>query len=383
MLEKPFDRSGKAELSHYAVDTAADRSLRNLAMSVYALAALANQETNAFLRAKNRQAADFPERRNLILFDIRDCYSYCRTCNGAGIEEKAVRCPACQGSGKCTYKDCSNGHWIITSPGPGGPKRTVSTLPCPKCKGQSQSPQCFGVETIKSTCPTCLGKGILFKCPADLTEHYKSLLREMLSLMRSEHEFDHRLQLVQTETNAEACLTLCNKFIFDFAGHPRVGEVRNIKAAIEAEQQRSSALEFALRERTTKNIETLARMAEANPQGAIATIQEYISSHRAELTEPDLLKLSGLKDGCAAKVEKEKKLLKTGYIAGGLLVVLLGLSCINFHFYRYTFLPAYSSPGTSPRKNHGTTLADPLTLSARESRVRAKTKTAAIKPLDG
>lgn len=370
LLNNRGDRSALAELSHYSVSADGDKQLRSMAMTVYALAALAAQDTNAFNRAKSRHATDFPDQKYMIRFDIRDCFLTCQACDGLGFEEKTITCPTCKGSGKCTNKDCNGGRWIITAPGYGGAKRTTSALPCPVCKGQGLCQQCNGIQTIKSPCEKCNGKSVLFKCPPALSASFQTILRDMVTILRTGREFESQLNITLAETNQESRLALCDKLLKDFASHERIGEVRQIKRDLEASLQRELDQALDARAQIEKNIELLRKQAEKNPGDAGRTIQEYLEAHRVALTETDIIKLTGTMKECATKVEEKKKLQKTLYLAGGLLIVLLGLSCVNVHFYRYTFLPSPSSGGLTARMNRSTTMAHPSKQTSLQSRGR-------------
>jgi hypothetical protein len=381
LLATPFDRAGMTVLSQYSVNEAGNRQLRSYAMSVYALSALARQETNAFVRSKNRHEADFPDQKYRIRFDLRDCYTPCGSCYGQGFTEKSLACPTCKGSGKCAYKDCCNGHWITTSPGPGGPQRTASSLPCPVCKGTARCSRCNGIQAVRATCEDCGGNGTLFKQPPALNEHYKSLLRDMLGILRADHDFDARLQLAKAETNLETRVTLCNRLLNDYHQHARIGDVRELKIDAEKTIFLRSERVASERARIQKEIEIIRRQAHSNPKDALSTIQAYMAAHQADLTGSDKLDLTGMEKECGATLERQAKLHKIYTVVGGVLAACLGLSCINFHFYKYTLLPSYSG-STPSRASRNTVLTDPLNLSAKERRPREKARTAEIEPLN-
>lgn len=382
MLATPHDRTGMAELANYSIDKSNQPELRSLAMSVYALSALALQDTNAFIRAKNLHLTEFPEQKHLIHFEIRDCYSTCGQCYGAGFKEKPVDCSACGGTGKCMSRDCSNGRWIITSPGPGGHRRTVSKLPCPVCKGSGRCLECGGVRNIRTACANCAGVGVLFKCPPALFENYRSMLQEMLAILKNDSDFDSQFQLLGAETDLEKRITLCDRLVMNFGTHPRIDEVRKIKAEADKLRKRNLEQSDADNARLQKDLEILRRQTQTAPNAAIVTIQSYIEAHRAELTATDLLELNALKNQCVVKAKEDEKRLNTYYWAGGLVILLMCLSCINVHFYKYTLLPAYTAMNTALRRNRKDNLTDPLRLSSMESRTRVKSKTAEIQPLD-
>lgn len=382
MLDNPYDRAGMTELSIYSVNASNRPALRSLAMSAYALSALATQDTNAFIRAKNRHTADFPEQSKLIPFEIRDCYSPCKECFGNGFTEKSLFCDKCGGTGKCGYKDCSEGHWIITAPGYGGHRRSKSSLPCPVCKGSGRCPECGGLQSTRSVCKNCEGKGSLFKCPTSLYGNYREKLQEILALLKNDFEFDTQFQLMCAETNLEKRLALCDRLLLNHKTHERIEEVRKIKGETVTLCNRIREKSEAERARIEKDIEILSRQTQTNPKAAIISIQAYVDGHHAALTESDMLALNALKNDCVVKVKQDEKRRKTYYLAGGLILVLMALSCINVHFYKYTLFPSYSAMGKTSRRAQNGSLTDPLTLTSKQNRTREKLKTAEIKPLD-
>jgi len=163
--------------------------------------------------------------------------------------------------------------------------------------------------------------------------------------------------------------------IATFGKHPRIGDaVALMKAAQEVVAEQARARN-EIESKRTRELTTLKNLA-ASPKVACITIREYLENNP---TSPDRLELQGLLKKCEEEVKISEKRERLIYIVAGVLVALFGVSCINIHSYKYTLLPSYSPrDGAIRRKAGADPLTDPLSLSARQSRSRVKTRTAQL-----
>jgi hypothetical protein len=375
LLTKPLDPESIPELINYACNTSGLQQVRSRAMAVYALVALANADSNLFVSAKNSHAAKFPSDKNLIRVRLSDSFLSCAECAGLGFRDTPIACSLCTGGGKCMDTDCDRGRWIITQPGYGGPKRTPSVLPCPKCKGSGVCPKCHGQTSARTTCAACKGSGALFKRTPALFENYEELLRDMLAYLQTEEDFERAFHVATLIGDYDQRIAAFQKLIATFSRHPRIDDAVVLMNAAKEAVAKQASVRDEIEANRARELTTLKNLA-ASPKVACITIREYLEKNP---TSPDRLELQGLLKKCEEEVKISEKREKLIYIVAGVLVALFGVSCINIHSYKYTLLPSYSPrDGAIRRKAGADPLTDPLSLSAKQSRSRVKTKTAQL-----
>ena len=380
LLVKPLDPDALIELSQYASSTSGIPQLKSRAMAVCALAALAKGDTNLFLRASNSHAAKFPQDSDLIQVGIQNCFLPCKACSGKKTIETPVNCTLCSGSGKCVRSDCDHGKWIITQPSHGGSKRETSTLPCSGCKGTGKCPECNGVSILRKKCETCQGDGVLFKRPALLLDNYKQVLREMLVHIQQGDSLQLSIQRAKAEKDLRSRMRAFQSILADLKRCPERDEIEQLLCEDRKTLQVQEEKERRTKELHDAEIATLRKLAESdNPKAAIQAIQDYL---KKKPDVPDRLELETLLGASAVKLEKQRTQEKLLYFVGGLLIVLFGLSCIHINIFKNTFLPSYSSTKVTQRRKGADSLTDPLSLSAKDSKARIKTKTAEVAPLE-
>ena len=313
----PFDPAGLQALLDYSRSTSSIPHLKSRAMAAYTLAALAKGDTKLFLLAQNSHAASFPNDRNLVPVRLESCF---------------VPCPACQ----------------------------------------------EGIPSDK-VCSVCRGQRSLFKLPAKVMSDYRALLDRIQQSIQDETAILMQIRKAKSEPVLEVRLRLLTQVLEKIRNRP---EEREIECLLLTDQQtfKNQQAEKAAKALQREQLLTTLRGLKTsdNPKAAVITLRDYLAANQ---DSPDRIEVQTILNECLGKLEKQRKREKQIYWFGGILIVLFGLSCIHVNYFKYTVLPPKATAANEPQKaDTDSPFTDPLTLMARESKARAKTKTSG-KPL--
>lgn len=308
----PLDPAGLQALLDYSRSTSSIPNLKSQAMAAYTLAALAKGDTKLFLLAQKSHAASFPNDRSLVPVRLESCF-----------------------------------------------------VPCPACKGGSQSDK---------VCAVCRGQRSLFRLPAKVVTDYRTLLDKIQQSIQDETAIRMQIRRAKSEPVLEVRLRLLAQVLEKIRNRPEAGEIEHLLLTDQQtfkNQQAEKAAKAAQREQELTTLRGLK--TSDNPKAAVITLRDYLA---ANPDSPDRIEVQTLLNECLGKLEKQRKREKQIYWFGGILIVLFGLSCIHINYFKYTVLPSKATAAKEPLKaGTDSPFTDPLTLAAQESKARAKTKT--------
>ena len=336
--------------------------LRSRAMAAYSLALLLQGNTNAFARGAQIQQSAFPDLPPLITIGPDDYTAVCEECLGTG--EKKAPCPSCMGSGKC--KTCGGTGKKAAADG--------ALARCPACKPQGVCGMCAGQKTMDRPCPACKGTKKTFRLSENVRSNYTALLTGMASICQENADFAEQFRKAARENNSDARLQLLQALTNRFARRADLAPAQSLLGeALTARDARLKAVaEREVQERAQREVEALRKLEQAeNLGGAIATLRAYLAEHPASPAETEL---RDLLDGLVARQER-KRLTRNIFVGCGLLLgLLLLVLCLQPLLFRQRVVSAGPLPGMDRIKKADFT--DPLSLTAHDSRARAKDEAA-------
>ncbi len=340
LMNSPHDAGSLQTMLAYSRSAAAVPGIKSRTMAIYAWSALAKGDTNLFSRARESHAAHFPADKHFITIQLAACSDSCPKCAGTGFTESVNACASCEGARICLA--CKGtGRWQIltTYDSRVHGRQEASNMTCKPCGGNGRCGTCGGVTTKRAKCDGCNGAGTLFEIPAaKITTATKSLLGDILSSLEADERLASRIRSAQAETNIVLRINLLASLKRDLQDRP---EVQDIERLLFADQQQLAALRAAEQEKEQTVLRELSALRAlkdpANPKAALATLSEYLASHPESQHK---IEIQSLIDGVKAKLVRQQEHKRLAYWIGGLLVVLMALSCVNISFHRYTVVPA-------------------------------------------
>jgi len=344
LMLAPADGNSLQTVLDYARSADADPQIKSLSMAVYALAALAQGDTNLFARAKDSHAANYPSDKRMIPFTLSACVSSCDACGGSGYSEKPFDCSSCGNTRRC--RRCNGtGKWqtvsafdsrAVNRPGSGNIK-------CNQCGGSGRCPICNGDSIQRTRCTVCSGSGSTLTLPhVKLSSTMKALLGDLLSKIESEENLAERIRTVKAETNLLVRIALLTSLQKDLQKRPEAPEIERL---LLADQQSLVAYKVAERQKAEaqeREMRSLRALKDAPaPQAAIATLSEYLASHP---DSPHRVEIQTLLEESKAKLAKQKTNKKIAYAVGAAVVLLLGISSLNISYIRYNIFSGNARP---------------------------------------
>lgn len=119
-----------------------------LALAVYSLGRLANEDYTGAQTARDSLAKHFPNSPYFVNLKQENLTAPCHRCEGDG-KTKSEACDHCNGSRKCTA--CSGRGFIQ--------QLNKQKKPCPGCNGTGHCHYCNGTGRTPGDCPVCHGRG--------------------------------------------------------------------------------------------------------------------------------------------------------------------------------------------------------------------------------
>ncbi len=337
--------------------------LRSRAMAAYSLTFLMKGDTNAFERAVRVIQASCPEAAPHIKVTADDCFTLCTDCLGSGNQR--TLCPVCMGSGNC--KACA-----------GTGRKGEAT--CTACKGKGLCGMCAGKRRITTPCPVCKGSTRIFKPKADILANFKALLAEIIALCQENARFAEQFQQASKETDPSKRVTLFRDLIQAF---PRRKDLGPALALLEKSVNAQKSEESRLRAQEKREREEREKTALLELRGvrvreldaAIAQLRAYLDDHPSC---SGYLELKVLEDELVARRNRAQLMRKILY---GTLAVI-GVFALARVLVPLLFRkkPERSGPLPGMANIDKADFTDPLALTAKDSRARAKHRTARIPP---
>jgi len=379
LIVSGFSQDDLQVLFDYSRKTSSVPFLRSRAMAIYALASLANGDTNLFERARLSHLANFPDDHKLIPMKLSDCIETCEACNAAGYTETANTCSTCMGTRLCS-KCKGTGKWMTITAFDSRKRRTgqqLSNMSCEKCKGSGRCPSCNGFAVSRTPCASCRGAGTFFRIPkTKLADTYKTLLGALISVVEREESLAARISLAKAETDLPARIRGFETLLQELRDRPERGELERLLRADQETRKRHIAEATESDQRRERELATLRALKNSsNPQAAIITLRGYLADNPASAHR---LEIQALLDDTVARVESQREKKKLMYIVGTVVLILFALSCVNINYFKYTLLPSASATGAKRQKQGSELFTDPLSLNAKDSRSRTKIKTSEI-----
>lgn len=365
----PFDPAGLQVLLDYSRSTSSIPLLKSRAMAAFTLAALAKGDTNLFVRAQNSHAASFPQDRNLVSVRLESCFTPCQACLGKG--HVGTTCVRCKGTRQCTV--CGGDGKVLDKNLHGS--RDVS-MRCHECGGSGNCPDCKGTTVLQTTCAACSGRRLFYKVPATLMEDYRAILNEVLQHIEGEATLAEQIRSAMAEPVLEIRMRRLSQMLEKLRERPEKAELERqlfLDTQLLQTRQNEQQARALQHERVLKNLRELK--TSKNPKASIVTLREFLT---ANPDSPDRIEVQGILNECAAKLEIQREQKKRVYAVGVLLIVLFGISCVHINYFKYTLLPSYTTAAQRKSSFAADQFTDPLSLTAKESKSRSKTKTSKI-----
>lgn len=361
LLRSPLDNSGLQVLLDTSRAGTNSPALRSRAMAAYSLSLLMRGNTNAFEQGARIQRTTYPQDKDLITV-TRDAYlATCGDCLGSGT--KTTLCPSCMGSGKC--KACEGAG--IRKPVQG------EAQPCQACKRTGSCPMCSGKQKIVTPCPACNGAGRIYKLSSHVGANYQGLLSNIVALCAEDLAFAGQYQEAVRENDNDARIQKLQALI---AGFPGRTDLANVRPLLESAQKTRDERMAAQRkrdenEKAERDLADLRKLAESSDTAqSIAKLKAYLAGHPTSASQ---FELEGLLDELTARQERRQLITRIVFgllaLAGAMLFVQL---------IRPLLFRRRRSGATAVAEIDKSRFTDPLTLTAKESKARVKTKTANI-----
>ena len=129
------------------VPSLTNRPEREVALAVYGLGCLINEDLGRAQKARDVLAREFPGSHALDLFTADALYTSCPRCGSEGHAQREF-CDTCKGGRRCAV--CG---------GKGKIKSLSSPVACSACNGSGRCRACEGTGRKKTNCPRCSGAG--------------------------------------------------------------------------------------------------------------------------------------------------------------------------------------------------------------------------------
>jgi hypothetical protein len=264
------------------------------------------------------------------------------------------KCPSCAGLG---IKKLSDG----------------ADAPCPACKRSGICAMCEGKKRIETPCPTCKGFCRVFKLSDKVRANYLSLLTNIVAICQENKDFADQFTQAQIENNPALRLSKLHALIQRFAHRTDLTPAKDL---LEKELKKREELASAQRlrreqEQSQREIESLRELKDSKDTAqSVLTLRAYLAGHPDSANRMEAQALLSELD---VRQTRKQTMWRIAYGVLALIGVLLLIQ-----FFK-TFLLGFRRPKVSVRDLDKTQYSDPLTLTAKESKDRVKTKTANIK----
>jgi hypothetical protein len=336
--------------------------LRCRAMAAFALTRLMQLDTNGFERARLAVEAAYPgEAGRLFTVTRADAFAPCEACSGKGLQVTA--CPTCRGLGKCKACDAT------------GRKDDAD---CPACKGKGTCPRCAGKRLFEAPCPTCLGNRQVFKPRETIRANYTALLSGIVAAVDENARFAEQFRAASREANLDKRIALLRALLAEFSRRTDLGPAQALLAETANKRHSEETVRLAreTREREAKDLESLRQLAASDDlAGSVARLSAYLTEHPKAST---YLELKTLLD---EQLDKRRRLARTRNILTGVGAAIGAVFLAACLRPLLTCKPRTSTgPLPGMDKINMDDFTDPLTLNAKESKSRVKTKTDQITP---
>lgn len=212
-------------------------------------------------------------------------------------------------------------------------------------------------------------------------EDYRTVLNEVLQFIKSEETIAEQIRIVKAEPVLEVRIQLLAQMLASLQARPERAELERQllldKKTLKTLQDEQQA-KILQSKRVLEGLRALK--TSQNLKAAVVTLQEFLA---ANPDSPDRIEVKSILNECVAKMTLQREHKKWGYFVGALLIVLFGISCIHINYFKYTLLSPYTTATPRTPSYKTDTLTDPLSLTAKASKARNKTKTAKIQPPQG
>ena len=130
-----------------AMPTLTNRPQREVALAVYGLGCLLNEDAARAQKAREALAHEFPGSHSLDLLTAEALYTPCPRCGGTAHAQHEF-CDTCKGGRRCSV--CG---------GKGKIKSLSSPVACSACNGSGRCRACEGTGRKQTPCTRCRGAG--------------------------------------------------------------------------------------------------------------------------------------------------------------------------------------------------------------------------------
>lgn len=221
--------------------------------------------------------------------------------------------------------------------------------------------------------------GNVLPLPPELSKRQEVLLRDMLTRIDNLVMLRNRIDKTVADTNRVNRISAFQKIKADYPTYPEIDEVDQLLTNDQRAQKMHDDALAAQQIKWDSDLNDLKDYSESlDMESAIRKLRAYLAENP---DCPHTLKIEILLSNCQAKLNSSRLQRKLLYTLGALLLVLFGLSCIHINYFKYTLLPNDATTGAQRRKVDGAhAFTDPLSLTAKESKGRVKTKTTRIDP---
>jgi len=152
LRREPANPLYQAELKA-ALPTLTDTNEQQLAVTIYGLGRLLNDDFVGAQKAQDTLFQRFPGSPYLDSFNFENLASPCNPCNGEG-EKRAALCDRCKGGRRCVA--CGGKGRLVLIPG-----KNAHTTFCPDCGGTGRCRNCNGTGRKDANCAVCKGRGLV------------------------------------------------------------------------------------------------------------------------------------------------------------------------------------------------------------------------------
>jgi len=207
-------------------------------------------------------------------------------------------------------------------------------------------------------------------------EDYRAILNEVLQHIEGEATLAEQIRSAMAEPVLEIRMRRLSQMREKLRERPEKAELERqlfLDTQLLQTRQNEQQARALQHERVLKNLRELK--TSKNPKASIVTLREFLT---ANPDSPDRIEVQGILNECAAKLEIQREQKKRVYAVGVLLIVLFGISCVHINYFKYTLLPSYTTAAQRKSSFAADQFTDPLSLTAKESKSRSKTKTSKI-----
>lgn len=327
LIENPRDKESLQYLLAYAKNTNGIDRLRSRCMAGYALSALFVGNTNLYVRARTSHARTYPSDKHLLKVDPKSCYVPCKVCDGNGFVK--IVCPVCQGKKEVPCPVCK-GKGVRMSKKTLKGTKTVGKFTCATCDGSGKIKcnRCNGSGKIAIKCKACKGKPYTFKTPLKVQDDFALILRGIVKWIDNEEMFFSAYQETKQISDLEERIASYKKLISSYRYRDEIKELEQQLASDIEKQQKQKKIENELKLKEKREVQGLFNLKESKtPAAAATTIREYLESHPESDSK---IELQTIVDALDAKVQRKQHNRRMLYVLAGVLVLLFGLSCMNF-----------------------------------------------------